>query len=341
MRAKNTIADKTCLFTYTTEQSSDNEHMIRVDSPFRDKWQPVLLYCLKKYWELRQYGFAVLIMANGEYWIFPKLYPDHGENKTDGAKHSEEILIGQINQFLLHMGINVIRILIYTFKSPCLWRSDGNVCCTKKLLEQTHDWHRKFGISTDVAFTEFWGCGPHCFKDLTYDHVSEPSSVFHSYFQTCVFKLLSKDAAKIYGSDNSENENIDDNIKRANDKLLKLGQKPNPRTAEEHLRQGQEVIDSFKLEKEINKKLLDKWSQLVKNSALKRIKQKITADYNSRASTHVYTDIMSKLGENCYLKFVIYPKPSSKAKPTSTQPNRSRQMAAQTESGSAGGCFFR
>ncbi|XP_026186924.1 uncharacterized protein LOC113144869 isoform X2 [Mastacembelus armatus] len=311
IREKNNITDKTKIFN-DIMKSSSNKNTLPIDSLFGDKWLYVLLYYLKKYniAAQSQRAFPLFLMKNGEYWIFPPVPPDHrhdhkNSTKCVPTKHSEEILIEQIGQFLDHNQYKVKRILIYSTNSPCLMLGKrSNIdCCTIKLSKESDAWHRKYGVSTDVAFTKFWGCGPDYFKDLTYDTISQPNSVFYLYFLECCFELDCKYMEKQYGWNpifplisllpKENREETSKKVKNAMTKLMELAESRSLRTAQDHINQGKETIGSFRFETNIHERFLENWTKMVERCGLPPIRKKITSNFNTALVNSVYSDIMS------------------------------------------------
>ncbi|XP_044062061.1 uncharacterized protein LOC122880724 [Siniperca chuatsi] len=280
----------------------------------------------------KQCASAVVFLKDGKCEIFAEVYPHYRNKKsknsdspsTEVTKHSEEILIGQIDEYLQSNGIHVQSILFYTLNSPCLKREKHTDPCMFKLVEMAHQWQSKFGFSTVVAFTKFWGLsGPNFFKDLTYSDISSPSSDFYPYIETCKtipFKLNSKDfrnnvkKRSIYNTipyvEVSDKRKLDNDIKSALRDLVKLAESSFG-LRKEHLERGEEKISSFTFDPLVQDKsfefLTKNWNEMVTNCSMSPIREKITTDFNIAVVFLFLKELKSTLGNSSPLRLYCVP----------------------------------
>ncbi|XP_005947722.1 uncharacterized protein LOC102310121 [Haplochromis burtoni] len=228
--------------------------------------------------EQKQYAFAIVVMKHSKNIIVsPAFRPDSKTPKTQKTrKHSEPYLCEAFEPFLQQNGNLVETILIYTFNSPCLG-------CTSLLLEKAYLWRCKYGFSTTVAFTQFYGLsGQNCFQTLTYSSTNMlgPCGVFYEDSQRCKcdpFKLKSFTVTrKIFQNIRklSEKEKKESCRKKIESyvSVLKTLAKNSFCSRETHLQRGENTIYSFvfppMIQDACRDSLLRDWSALVNDSAM-------------------------------------------------------------------------
>lgn len=289
-------------FNHIMKLCCNKEIDIDIDSVLNNRWWSILKTKLKSHKERKkQHAFAVIFMKNGKYWIFKSVKPHrHNRNKTEQTKlkytkHSEEVLIGQIDKFLSKNEDKVESVLIYSLYSPCFVREKKVLPCMFLLWEKAYEWHRKYGCFTDVAFTKFWGLkGTHFLKDLTYSQIICLNSLFYPTVEECEkipFKLDIKQLKKSF-------RKIFETIRSAKDKLETRNEKKTGRAfkelkelaetlkrRQEHLDHGKEKIESLKFESDnkfLEEALKKIWNEVVDNSPLPHfVTQKIDTDFKT------------------------------------------------------------
>lgn len=293
---------KTELFNRVMKLSSDTQS---IDSVGVDElWESFQKHYPKTYEERKtQHGFAVVSMKNdGKCWVSEEVIPRHKNKKSNKSantftEHTEEILIQQVDEFLQNTRTQVKLIFIYTLNSPCLKRETKNIApCMFQFLERAHQWHREYGIPTVVGFTKFWGLsGPNYFRDLLYSKISCPSSVFYPYIEKCKgipFKLDCKPfreknrKSNIYKTLLSVNETdrckLQNDIKSAQCALMKL--EGDYVVRKKHLDRVKEMIARFTFHPQVQDAiceiLTDNMYEIVNNSSMIPIREKIVTDFN-------------------------------------------------------------
>ncbi|XP_044062065.1 uncharacterized protein LOC122880727 [Siniperca chuatsi] len=175
--------DKIELFNRVIKLVSNVENELNIDAVCAGRHMKSLQECSNE----KQCASAVVFLKDGKCEIFAEVYPHYRNKKsknsdspsTEVTKHSEEILIGQIDEYLQSNGIHVQSILFYTLNSPCLKREKHTDPCMFKLVEMAHQWQSKFGFSTVVAFTKFWGLsGPNFLRISRIPTSQVPAVIF-------------------------------------------------------------------------------------------------------------------------------------------------------------------
>ncbi|XP_018555099.1 uncharacterized protein LOC108899242 [Lates calcarifer] len=129
----------------------------------------------------KQFAFAIVVMED-ECRIFPVVFPQHKHEtpNLDITQHSEEILIGQLDEFFPQNRIKLKSVFMYTYHSPCLERTGNTECCMFKLLDKANEWNEKYGTLLYVAFTKLWGLNdPNYLKKQKSTNKSDPCSDFY------------------------------------------------------------------------------------------------------------------------------------------------------------------
>lgn len=293
--------DKKMFFSQIMTLTSDLEH---IDVVFAGKAMQSRLkgYHQKHEGCEKQFAFAFVDCKNGKYKFWPPVYPHHANNNSASSStttHSEEILIGNINDFL-QKGTKPLIILIYSYNSPCCKREKRNIDpCMFKLLYSANQWYNEYGIITVVAFTKFYGLsGPIFFSNVDRDICT--SNDFCPYIEKCKkipFSLDSKDFRK------KKREMIDkcmdltkerveatyryklhQDITSAVCDLLKLAE-ISFCLKEQHLDSGVKMISSFTFHQKVKDKLFEtlkvKWDKMVDNSSASLIRERMTTDFNT------------------------------------------------------------
>ncbi|XP_049441327.1 uncharacterized protein LOC125894154 isoform X5 [Epinephelus fuscoguttatus] len=276
--------------------------------------------------EEKQYAFAIAYLKDGNTKDFPAVYPDHPKEEGHSAslpskKHSEEILIQQIDDFLLDRGNEVKILLVFSYNSPCLKRENNATCCMFLLLQKADDWHSRYGFFTNVTFTKFWGLtGPNFFKHLTYSDISDLKSVFFPYIEKCKnirFKLNEKKLRR----NMSENGGLYKKIHLATDKkilsstiksiLHKLvDQAKTSCRQKDHLDRGTKIITS-KFHQEVREEIVTvlqkKWKEFINDESMSPIRKKISTDFNNAVLQFFVKELKFFGGDNSPLKLYQVP----------------------------------
>lgn len=277
----------------------------------------------------KQRAFSIVLMKDNSKVFFQEVYPDFKnkkkepvapDTKSDQTKHSEEILIQQLDDFLRDHGTMAEHILIYTHNSPCLKREKENVLpCMFQLLHKAYEWREHYEVSTDVAFTKFWGLsGPNYFKNLNSSIISCPSSDFLSDIETCKdihFKLDHKNLKEIFKKSDIKNtlSHVKDKDKNtlcgeilsARETLVSLAESSFG-LRDDHLGRGKQKIDSFiflpAVHDKVCERLQKEWEEMVYNSSMSPIRKYLTEEFN-RAVVHDFREqLKSFLGNNSSLQ---------------------------------------
>ncbi|XP_026032626.1 uncharacterized protein LOC113027221 [Astatotilapia calliptera] len=261
--------------------------------------------------ERKQYALAIFFMKRSKtVFVSPEFEVDY-ENDT----HTEPLLCQEVEIILQQLGTFVESILVYTLNSPCL-------NCMSVLSKEAYSWHREYGISTTVGFTQFWGLsGQDFFQNITcsYTNMLDPKSVFHESTDKCKsnpFKLKSFTVnSKIF-------QNIRKLIKKEEKhscrkkiefyvSVLKTLAKISFCSRETHLQCGENTIYSFvfpqKIQNECRHSLLDDWSALVNDCAKSNVIKQITKDFNVAVVEVIYQNLKSSCGNNSPLKLCHIP----------------------------------
>ncbi|XP_049441346.1 uncharacterized protein LOC125894156 [Epinephelus fuscoguttatus] len=330
------ISDRAELFTkmksHLTLDKESSIDLMTLCEPMKS----VLAYYLDEHKrQEKQYAFAVAYLKNGDLIIFPAVYPDHskggGRSAVPTKKHSEEKLIQQIDNFLQKNGTKVIKLLVYSYNSPCLRRENNTTCCMLLLLQKAVQWHNMYGFFTDVAFTKPYGLtGPNFFQYLTYSDISNPRSVFLTYIEKCKnipFKLVSKRKENelrqklIKMSENSTiyktidlveaayKEELRSTIKSILHKLL--DQANSSSHTKDHLDRGITIITSSEFPPEVRNEivtaLIKNWNKVVINESVSPIRDKIATDFNNAVVQLFGKELKFFVGNSSPLKLYQVP----------------------------------
>lgn len=283
-------SDKEMLIKYIL--SSGNDFDKGLDSVCGEEWwYNEMQYHLAKHKESKnQYAFAIVRMTNGECVYFNVVHPDFKKKKNPSisprTKHSEEILSGQLDTFIKVNGTKVKSIFIYTYNSPCLKRENGHVDnCMTRLLRSADNWRRKYGISTDVGFTEAWGISGKKFFTRDQINIYQQHIPHYKKFEEIPFKLHHKQLADSKELDIlRRNKDLTKFINSAVDGLMKLAKRSNG-LIEEHLDRGKKKIDSLKFpsqDEDIIYNILNKiWHEMVSDSANTHIQELKITEFNN------------------------------------------------------------
>lgn len=244
--------------------------------------------------ERKQFAIAFIFMKHSEdICVTSKFEVDYKNhiNSNSNCIHTEPPLCLEIETILKEIGILVARIVIYTFNSPC-W----DCMC---LLNQRHNsWHKEYGFSTTVVFTEFFSCDLHHLnlKQYSPKEMLNPSSVFYDSIEKCknvpyrlnpledqfksdTYKKIIKyiPTGKKEERDsflNKNSENIQDCVSALNTLVSQ-----SHCSLETHLEHGKNTISDFKFHQTIKEDLEKKWDEVVHKRAkpyfLKQIKKDI------------------------------------------------------------------
>ncbi|XP_051275660.1 uncharacterized protein LOC127374427 isoform X15 [Dicentrarchus labrax] len=268
----------------------------------------------------KQYASAFLVLRNGECVDFPEVKPVHSKKTSECTKHSEEILIGEIDEYLRSNVTKVQSISFYTVNSPCLKRHGKEKhipCCMLQLIDKAYQWYNEYGIITSVRFRNCWGpFTPSLFKSLEYSNISSRSCIFFGYFKEfkkTPFELDSKfqksfrnkvKADGIFETRSDDTIYIDRNklnsaIKDALGDLVKLG--TSSHTFKEHMLRGEELISSLEFPALVQNKIFEilrkNWKEMVENGFMSVITKEITADLNT-ATVHAFLEFQTSLGNS-------------------------------------------
>lgn len=277
----------------------------------------------------KQHATASVLMKDNSKVDFQEVYPDFKnkkkepvapDTKFDQTKHSEEILIPQLDDFLRQKGTMVEHILIYTHNSPCLKRENENVLpCMFQLLYKAYEWREHYEVSTHVAFTKFWGLsGPNYFQNLNSSIISCPSSDFQSHIETCKdihFQLDHKILKEIFKKSDIKNtlSHVKDKDKNTLRREILSARETLVSLAESlfglrdvHLDRGKQKIDSFKFPPAVHNKVCERfqkeWKEMVYNSSMPPIRKYLTEEFNRAVVLFFREQLKSFLGNNSPLQ---------------------------------------
>ncbi|XP_033977952.1 uncharacterized protein LOC117475740 isoform X4 [Trematomus bernacchii] len=315
------ISDKNLLFNHVMTLNSEIEEGCSIYKAM----PPFLKLPLMD--QDNQYAFGAIEMKSGEIQMFNVI------QRSDVTTHTERVLCTNIDETLQLCGIEVKNIYMFTLNSPCLMREhkidkkdkdkkdkdkkDKNPCMLH-LVEKARQWHSEFGINTIVFFKKPWGLnGPDIFKDLLYSEVSCTSSAFHLYVDLCkehrftldnkfrqdnkaIFRLIGKVKRK-----EKLKKTIESILSKLQDKAEKRRKKS------QHLENGREYIKSLTFPPEVHDEIIDiltnNWDQMVNDSSMSLIIQKITSYFNIAVVKLFVRDLRLDLGNSGF--FQIYQVP--------------------------------
>ncbi|CAI5668178.1 unnamed protein product [Oreochromis niloticus] len=261
--------------------------------------------------ERKQYALAIFFMKRSKtIFVSPEFEVDY-----ENDKHTETLLCQEVQIILQQIGTFVESILVYTLNSPCL-------NCMSLLSKEAYSWHREYGISTTVGFTQFWGLsGQDFFQNIScsYTNMLDPKNVFHESTQKCKgdpFKL------KPF----TVNSKIFQNIRKLSEKeekhscrkkiesyvsVLKTLAKNSFCSRETHLQRGENTISSFifppMIQDACRDSLLKDWLVLVNDSAKSNVIKQITKDFNVAVVEVINQKLKSSCGNNSPLKLCHIP----------------------------------
>jgi len=304
--------DKTVRYIYVMTQLPQDEVG---DAVYSDTgWQTFCDYVKNTQPEKdKQYAIAMVHLKDGSNFFLPLVYPQK-------KLHCEEILIIKLDEFLCKIKGMAQHIYIYSLNSPCLERGK-KVPCMFQLLDKGYEWYTSYKVHLCVAYTKFWGLrGPDYFDDLNYSNISDPSSVFISYYEKCndncfpldqkllkgikkinVFKSLESDINK------KDRHTVCKQISEAKKQLVMPSLHSPYRMLDKHLECGKEIIKEIlnKLKfppvvhNEVSKMLQEAWDEMVKDCFVKLVRKSIAGQFNKK-TVHLFQNILKEiLGNNC------------------------------------------
>ncbi|XP_030595616.1 uncharacterized protein LOC115787178 [Archocentrus centrarchus] len=264
--------------------------------------------------EINQYARYICLMKDGTLKNSEKFYPQN-EDKNK-VIHSEEFLLDELNEFLIHNGNMVIVIVIYSSNSPCLKRLDEITPCMFEIFRNAGEWYKKYHITTHVAFTKIYGmCGPKYFQHFTFNKISSPDSVFNSYIEKCEnvpfqLKHLLKDTyikrslETLLSDEKIDKNTLEQDIKTAQS-ILKTRANSSCDLRKNLLLRGEETIPvSFKSPPEVQVKLHDKlrelWNEMVNNNFMIPIRECMRTDLNNAVIPVFKNELELLLGNSSF-----------------------------------------
>ena len=284
-------------------------------------WPSFLKHRLKDHHN--QYAYAEVLMKNGERIKSTFVYPDHRNNSASSTKltkHSEETLIEEIDKLLKEFGIEVRKIFIYTYYSPCLKRGKKYCDCMTQLYQKAHQWYSSCGIVTVVYFSEPWGLsGPDIFKDLKYSDISSTSSALYPYvdqkicFTLDTNKLKRKNNPIFHFINDVEDgrRELREALESAHKHLCGLRENSKGFLKSQHLERGSEYIDSLKFPEKVQKRIIEtlreNWIELVNYCSMSPIITKLTSDFNNAVVKLTVSYLRSFLGDSGFLQIYQVP----------------------------------
>ncbi|XP_029298100.1 uncharacterized protein LOC115015078 [Cottoperca gobio] len=268
--------------------------------------------------EKAQYAFAVVLEKRGEHKSFPAV-----KVKYPSKIHTKEILVKDIDAFFKKEGKKMLKtLIIYTYNSPCLKRGKHAECCMFLLLDKAYQWYCEYGIETEVVFTVPWGLGgPKYYKALLSSDITQD---YDPYIERCknipfkvemnTFRTINKSSGirDILNDPNYIKEKkslLLETIKSAESALVTLAETSGLK--EEHLDRGKKLITSFTfpLKSQIYEILTKNWNEMVNNSSMQLIRDKICADSQTAAVNCFVRGFKSRFWNSDFLKFSHMPPP--------------------------------
>ncbi|XP_033977961.1 uncharacterized protein LOC117475741 isoform X3 [Trematomus bernacchii] len=280
---------------HVMKRNSEIESGFSIAAPCAGRpFQMFLKHRLKN--DHKQYAYAVVVMEDFKGNIFKAEYPDPCKKK-----HSEEILIGELDNFLQKCGTKVRYIYIYTYNSPCL-KSRGKIPgCMFQLIEKAYQWDSQFGIVTKVCFEVPWGlCGPGIFK-RQHDFSSwlVGYSALYPDVNLCPEIRFTLDTKKLEQEYKPPliNENIKDRhkdvqeaFKSAHNGFHGLANSSEGFLKSQHLEHGLKYIDSLKFPPEFS------------DTIIETLRKNWTSDFNYAVVKLTIRDIRLDLGNNNFFQ---------------------------------------
>ncbi|XP_061581107.1 uncharacterized protein LOC133446912 [Cololabis saira] len=298
------IKDGKELFQYFMENFSPKKSEHHFDALTTDLSPFKTYFELKKITSETQHAFSIILFEDGTVKCFPPVLPKFHDSKKKSdescqtTKHSEEILLEQIDDFLDREGKIMDKILIYTYNSPCLQRKKGVEACTFQLLQKAIDWFEEDKCLTYVAFTKSWGfTGPNYIRNISPSDFSDPKSVFYPHVKrhegisfkldpTNFRRVLEKEELSKILSDieKCDRKKLTSEIKSAQSKLVELAENSSG-TRKDLLLQGKQLINSLnfpaKVCNNVRGIMHKKWEDSVEESHMAKVLQIITEEFNS------------------------------------------------------------
>lgn len=289
------------------------ELVTRVENVYSDtSWNSYIEISNEK---CSQSAFAIICMEDNTLKIFDEVRPYiptkkcQRTNHNTNTRHSEEILLDDMNTFLAQ-DKKVKWIFLNSYNSPCFERDDQIEGCMFLILINAYEWYVKYGAITVLTYTIPWGlCGPGYFNELSSKDIMNPKSPFKSCveeYENIRYKLDYKNLNTILenhgmlkqlpcGEDNER-------IKVARKALVKLAE-GSTELRKDFLALGDKKIDSFIFLSEKIKPILKKlWRENVNNSFVSSVKEYITTKFNQKVD-HLFTqELESQLGISSFIQ---------------------------------------
>lgn len=264
--------------------------------------------------ENKQFAFGIILMEDDTYKIFKNVYPVFRDRK-----HSEEILLVQMDTFLSTTKKKIKKCFIYTYNSPCLTRDDENCSCMSLIVLKSFDWHKRYKVVTVVAYTIPWGLsGPSYFKSFSSKDIFSPNSPFKSYVEECEnipYKLDLKNLKKIFENHSALKLLADkdsESIKTARETLLQLAE-GTVDLKKNFLHRGYQEINSIIFETGKSQTFLKKlWNETVTKSFESLVREYITDKFNKKVLLVFRKELNSQLENPSF--FQLYKIPPKKLK---------------------------
>ncbi|XP_026047384.1 uncharacterized protein LOC113035833 [Astatotilapia calliptera] len=288
------------------------ELVTRVENVYSDtSWNSYIEISNEK---CSQSAFAIICMEDNTLKIFDEVRPYiptkkcQRTNHNTNTRHSEEILLDDMNTFLAQ-DKKVKWIFLNSYNSPCFERDDQIEGCMFLILSNAYEWYVKYDAITVLTYTKPWGlCGPGYFNELSSKDIMNPKSPFKScveeyeirYELDCENlnkKLKNNKILKQYscGEDSK-------NIKFAREALVELAAEL-PRLRKAFLELGDKKIDSFIFLSEKIKPILKKlWRENVNNSFVSLLKEYITTIFNKKVVDLFTQELESQLGISSFIQ---------------------------------------
>lgn len=261
-----------------------------------------------------QSAFVIICMEDNTVKIFDEVRPYiptkkcRRPNQNTNTRHSEEILLDDVNTFLAQNNKKIKWIFLNSYYSPCLERYDQIEGCMFLILIKAYEWYVKYDAITVLTYTIPWGlCGPGYFNELSPEDIMNPESRFKSRveeYENIPYKLdyknLKKKIKKRLKLSHGENN---ENIKVAREALVELAAELSTRLRKDFLELGDEKIDSFILLSEKIKHILKRlWRENVNNSFVSLVKENITTIFNQKVDDLFTQDLESQPGINSFIQ---------------------------------------
>lgn len=288
------------------------ELVTRVENVYSDtSWESYIEISNEK---CSQSAFAIICMEDNTLKFFDKVPPYiptkkcQRTNHNTNTRHSEEILLDDMNTFLAQ-DKKVKWIFLNSYYSPCFERDDQIEGCMFLILINAYKWYVKYGAITVLTYTIPWGLsGLGYFNKLCFNDIMGPNSPLKSCVEECEIcyeldcenlnkKLKNNKILKQYscGEDSK-------NIKFAREALVELAAEL-PQLRKDFLELGDKKIDSFIFLSAKIKPILKKlWQGNVNNSFVSLVKERITTKFNQKVVYLFTQDLKSQPGINSFIQ---------------------------------------